>query len=232
MARYTSAYGEFISRTAEVDLLATRSRRLERKDPIGNANEINAFCRASVVLLSSHLEGYTKDLGEVALDRIFSRSVDRSKLSKRFFHSLSSPRFSEFKDTKDPETLAKQMFDFLYEDGHLWSESGPFPSAISIDRFSKGFASPSVDKISSFFGRFGFSDFRKKLGSRLAGDFLVVTNMVENIVAKRNDIAHGDPTATTTPSDLLHMLQKSRQFCVATDQVFSDWFKANFCSLR
>jgi hypothetical protein len=232
MPRYTRAYSEFIARTTEVALLTTRSRRLECKDPIGNAHEINAFCRASVVLLSSHLEGYTKDLGEIALDRIFSRSVDRSKLNLRFFHSLSSSRFSDLRDTKDPDSLAKQMFDFISVEGQLWSTTGPFPTAISIDRFSKGFASPSVDKISSFFGRFGFSDFKRKLGTKLAGDFLVVTNMVENIVAKRNDIAHGDPSATATPSDLLQMLEKSRQFCVATDMVFADWFKVNFCSLR
>jgi hypothetical protein len=232
MPRYTRAYSEFINRTAEVDLLTRRSRQLEKRDPIKHSNEINASCRASVVLLSSHLEGFTKDIGEVALERIFERSVDRSKLSPRFFHSLSSSRFSDLKEARDPDALARQMFEFISAEGHLWSQTGPFPCAISIEKFSKGFASPSLEKIASFFGRFGFTDYKRRLGSRLAGDFLVVTNMVENIVTKRNDIAHGNPSACVTPSDLVQMIDKSRKFCVATDVVFADWFKSKYCSLR
>lgn len=232
MPRFTRAYSDFIARTAEIKLLASRGKGLERSDPILNAPAINAFCRASVVLLSSHIEGFTKDLGEIALDRIFEKSVDRSQLSMRFFHSLSSTHFNELRDTRDPEALAKQMFNFILVEGDHWKLSGPVPRAIPIDKFSKGFASPSVEKIASFLGRFGFTDYKRKLGAKLAIDFLVVTNMIENVVQKRNDIAHGDLSATATPSDIFQMLEKTRQFCMATDCVFADWFKENYCSLR
>ena len=71
MSKYTKAYSGFLHRLSEIDAInhvaKQYTRRLGRKDDAATAN---ALCRASVVLLSSHIEGYIGDLAEITLYRI------------------------------------------------------------------------------------------------------------------------------------------------------------------
>lgn len=58
MSRYTKPYSAYSKRIAEVDTLRRLAASKERLDAIKLRAEINALCRGSVVLLSSHLEAY------------------------------------------------------------------------------------------------------------------------------------------------------------------------------
>ena len=69
MSRYTPVYSSFCTRLDEVETLRQFALIREREDPIGLRREINALCRGSVVLLSSHVEAYIKELGELAVCR-------------------------------------------------------------------------------------------------------------------------------------------------------------------
>jgi hypothetical protein len=53
-----------------------------------------------------------------------------------------------------------------------------------------------------------------------------------HLVDIRNQIAHGDPLATKTPSDVRDMKSIIQSFCMETDSVFANWWKTQFCSIR
>lgn len=213
-------------------LLVKSARKLERADAVAHTDEISALCRAAIVLQCSHLEGYIKDLGEIAIARLYERSVARSKLSSSFFYFLSKDHFDEIRETADHGKLADKVFSFVDRDGELWSFDGPFPGQISYDRFSKGFASPSEKKIASFLGRFGATNFKRDLMRCLANDYPATSNMVSDMVTTRNNIAHGDATSSKTPGDVLVMIGFIKRYVAATDDVFASWCSANLCSIR
>ena len=123
MTRYTSTYSSFVARLGEVELLRRDAQKKERVDPVSKSDEINALCRGSVVLLSSHVEAYIKDLGELALEAFYNKSVNRSKFSARFFYHISKDMLDEIQDTSDPEKIATKVFSFLGSDFDYWSKT-------------------------------------------------------------------------------------------------------------
>ncbi len=232
MPRYSRAYSAFRSRLGEVEILNAAAKKKEVADPVKLADEINALCRGAIVLLSSHVEAYVKELGEVALDSFYEKRIPRELFSDKLFYHISKDSFDEIKNTSDPEKIAKKIFSFIYSDLEYWSKSGPFNDQIPSDRFNSGFSNPAFSKIKAYFSRFGYETYHHDFYTRLAAEAQPTTNMLDHLVATRNNIAHGDPTATKTPKDIKEMILVISQFCRITDQVFSDWCKVNFCSIR
>ena len=232
MGRYTLAYSSLSRRLVEVEILYRAAAIKEKKDAIGFSDEINALCRGAIVLLSSHLEGYVKELGEITLNAIHTRSVNRTAVVKRFFYHISKDLINEIKDTSDPERIAEKVFSFLASDLVFWERTGAFPIPLPTDRFNSGFSNPSYLKIVKYFNRFGYHAYRTDLTNILRANYTVTTNMVNHLVDVRNKIAHGDPTATKTPSDVRDMVRIIREYSRVTDSLFGSWCKANLCPIR
>jgi hypothetical protein len=232
MPRYTSAYSSFITRLSEVNLLCRAAIGKEKMDAIAHRKEIDALCRGAIVLLCSHVEAYIKELGEVTLDRLHSSRTDRSVVSQRVFYNISKDVISEIKDTSDHDLIAEKIFGFSQSDLSFWSKTGPFPIQIPAERFNKGFSNPGFDKIKGYFHRFGYEEFRKDFYRKLKAKGTVTHNMVDHMVSTRNNIAHGDPSATKTPSDILDMISIVKLFCRTTDDVFCGWCRSKLCKLR
>ena len=232
MARYTTAYSSFVERLEEVERLRMFAARKEKQDPVKSRLDISALCRGAVVLLSGHLEAYIKELGEIAIDSLYQKSVPREKLCTRFFYHISKDFIDEIKDTSNPNLIGDKVFSFLSNDLQFWSRSGSFPISVPADRFNKGFSNPAFKKIKSYFNRFGYSNYKNDLASRLGPDFLPTINMVEHLVETRNKIAHGDPSATKTPSEIKDMISMVKRYCAETDGVFANWWRRKFCAIR
>lgn len=232
MARYTTAYSSFVTRLDEVETLRRFAAVKEREDPVAMRADISALCRGSVVLLSSHLEAYVKELGELALDSLYSQSVTRSNLEPRFFYHISKNTLDEIKDTSDPDRISEKVFEFLRDDGVFWSRSGAFSEAVPSERFNKGFSNPAFKKIKAYLNRFGYIDYRHDLAVKLQANFQPTVNMIDHLVDTRNKIAHGDPSATKTPSEVKDMMAIVKRYCSETDSVFATWWKTSFCSIR
>jgi hypothetical protein len=232
MARYTSAYSSFVSRLDEVKLLRSLASSREKTDPINRTREINAFCRAAIVLLCAHLEAYIKEVGEVALTGIHLKSLARTDLASRFYYHISKDKIDEIKNTADHDKIADKIFAFLATDLLYWSRTGPFTEALPVDRFNTGFSNPAFEKIKAYFNRFGYSDYRRDLAHLLKVDYVVTINMVDHLVDTRNKIAHGDLGVTKTPGDIRDMVLIIRDYCQATDSVFASWCRANLCTIR
>jgi hypothetical protein len=232
MARYTEAYSSFVRRLDEVEILRRLAAKKERSDPVGLRNEINAISRSAVVLLSSHLEGYIKELGELALNSLLTNGIDRSRMPNGFFYHISKEEIRKIKESNDADTMGEKIFDFLQSEHVHLSKSGPFTMIIEVEKFNKGFSNPAFKKISAYIGRFGFDRYSSDLGRKLGRDYSACKTKVEYLVATRNKIAHGDPNATETPSDIKKMMELIRQFACATDDCFANWWKVNYCKLR
>lgn len=232
MSRYTVSYSEFIARLREVELLRAAAAHKELTDPVGLRNEINALCRGAIVLLSSHVEGYIKDVGEAALDAFFTKSVDRTGISSRTFYHISKDVIDEMRDTADTIKIADKIFDFIATDMSFWSKSGPFTTPIPADRFNRGFSNPKFRKVRAYFNRFGYEEYGKDFYAKLRADAKITENMLDHLVDIRNNIAHGDLSATKTPSDLRDMISIVGRFCRTTDDIFSNWCRDNYCSIR
>lgn len=232
MARYTSSYSSFVTRLNEVKVLRKSAEKKVRINPVRMRDEINALCRGSIVLLSSHVEAYIKEVGELALDAFYNKSVTRSKFSPRFFYYISKDTLDELKDTSEPDKIANKVFSFLKSDFDFWSKTGPFATQIPPERFNKGFSNPSFKKVKSYFNRFGYEEYSNDFNRKLGADAPLTKNTLDHLVDTRNNIAHGDPRATKTPADIKEMIDIITCFCRVTDQIFGDWCKTNFCSIR
>ena len=232
MARYTSSYGSFVARLGEVELLRRDAEKKERDDPVNKRDEINALCRGSIVLLSSHVEAYVKEVGELALGYFYIKSVSRAGFSSRFFYHISKDLLDQIKDTSDHDKIAEKVFSFLESDYEFWSKTGSFVKQVPSDRFNQGFSNPAFKKVNSYFRRFGYDNFKNDFYRKLRADAAITENMLDYLVDTRNNIAHGDPSATKTPADLKDMIVIITRFCRVADEIFGDWCKTNFCSIR
>jgi RiboL-PSP-HEPN len=232
MASYTSAYSSFIRRLDEVELLRRFASEREKTDAIRFRKEINALCRGGIVLLCGHLEAFIKELGEVALDSMHSKKVARTQVASRLYYHISKNLLDEIQDTSDPERLADKVFAFIDSDLDFWSKVGPFPQTIPVDRFNKGFSNPAFKKIKSYFNRFGYSEYKSDLARVLKADYQLTINMVDHLVDTRNKIAHGDPAATKTPSEVKDLTAIIRIYCITTDTIFASWCGRKFCPIR
>ena len=232
MARYTSAYSSFVSKIGEVELLCRFALKKERQDPIRLRNEVNALCRGAIVLLSGHLEAFVKELGELAIDSLYAKQISRSQISSRFFYHISKNLLDEIQDTSDLDRKANKIFSFIRSDISYWSKTGPFPDQVPTERFNQGFSNPIYKKIKVYFKRFGYFQYDHDLSRKLQAMYLPTVNMVDQLVAIRNQIAHGDPLATKTPSDVKDIKTIIKRYCMETDSVFASWWKTQFCTIR
>lgn len=233
MARYTAAYSEFVIRTGEVLLLVRRARKLERSaQAFERGDEINALCRGAIVLLSSHVEAYVKELAECFLDAIHVKQVNRSKLHDRFFYYASKEWVNKLRDSTEPESVTTEVFRFLDGESELWERDGPLPKAVDSDAFCKGFSNPKFEKIKRLLGRFGYDGLRHHINVTHQADAVLLISHIEQIVDTRNAIAHGESSATRTPTEVRTLINSSKEFCRTVDDGFASWCRAKVCSIR
>ena len=233
MTRYTAAYSGFIRRVPEVDVLRKLAERnLRLSTPIRSSRIVNPLCRASIVLLSSHIEGYVEDLAEVILDRIVESEMQKNTLASRFLYYFSKDIVDEIRETRDPDKVAEKLRALLNRDMDIWSTESTFQAYLPVERFISGFSTPKFEEVCRFIGRFGYQNYKRDLQRLLQANFQSCTNMVNNVVEQRNRIAHGDASISATPGDIVTMLDLVQTFCRSTDVVVGDWFKSVGCSIR
>ena len=233
MVRYTRAYSRFVDRLPEVEMLCRLARQqLRSEGPLRGARMANPLCRAGVVLLSSHIEGYVEDLSDIILHRVYESRTPKQALAPRFLYYFSKDLIDEINDTRDPDKISVKMRDLFERDKDIWSSNSEFQEELLSERFASGFSTPKFNEIRRFVARFGYGDYRQDMGRHLEAKFRPCINMVDNVVDQRNKIAHGDAIATATPSDLASMLHLVRLFCRSTDVVVGNWFRTIGCSIR
>ena len=208
--------------------------RAAEKEPINRKTytRVNALFRSGVVLLNSHIEGFIEELGTIAVERIGSLGVNKSVLSDAFRYYFSDDLISVIKQSDNPGVISPRVQELFARDGHVWDTSLKYSLRLETDRFVRRFSTPRHNNIKSFFGRFGYDKFEQDMFQRLKATAVPCQNMVDQVVAQRNKIAHGDPLATGTPADLSDMVRLVKDYCRCTDQIVGDWFRGIGCPIR
>lgn len=232
MARYTIAYSNFLKGLTEINLLLKLAQQYEKQDPIRLTPTINVLCRSAIVLLSSHLELFIKELGQLALDRFHTKRISRNCLSSQFYYHISKKTIQEIKKMEDHGKIAEKIFEFLLNDLPFWERTGPFPKPLPADLFNKGFSNPAYKKIKTYFNRFGYQDFHGHFLLKMQSKGQITINAIDNLVNLRNEIAHGSHNASQTPTDIIALMDIVKLFCNNVDDLFSKWCRINFCSIR
>ncbi|MBU4231517.1 MAG: hypothetical protein L6277_06195 [Desulfobacterales bacterium] len=233
MSKYTQAYSNFIKRISEISAVRRLATKHSRLPTITRSAYLgNALCRAAVVLLSGHIEGYIENLAEIGLERIFSKKMIKSKLANSFLYHCSKDIITEIKNASNPNVISTKVKLLIDRDSDIWSNAPIFNSTLPSELFIHGFGNPTFDEIKKFFRRFGYLELSHDLSNLLRGNYFVCVNMINHVVDQRNKIAHGDFTIVNTPRDIENMIQLVILFCRCTDIAVSNWFKLKGCLIR
>lgn len=233
MPRYTSAYSNLIVRFDEIASLLRLAKSVSISQPVHLATrQINSLCRGGVVLLSSHIEGYVEEVGQLAIVQIGSRGVAKGQVARRFRYHLSRDLIRDIKDTSHPGRISAKIDALLARDHHIWDTHSQFTTQITAEVFVSDFSNPTHDKIKHFFARFGYASFPHDLATRLGPSYAGCRNMLDQVVDQRNRIAHGDAITTGTPTDLAQMMTLVKLYCREADSSVGDWFRSIGCPIR
>lgn len=193
---------------------------LERADPtpIGGTPVDPAIARvvgrATVVLLSSHFERYIYAINEEAIRHLAISVIDGSQLpeSMRLLHARPAldTLFATHWDKR-----SSQLEEFLSTDGWLWMPISP--ARLDHERLLTWMKAPTPKNLVRYYGYWGITDI-----------FSAITNTphtrtelwlrLEELVRKRNNIAHGDATTEATPTDLRSYTRSALRFCERADR--------------
>ncbi len=176
-----------------------------------------AINRSSVVLLTSHFERYVRALNEEAVDAVNASAIGGEVLPIGLRLQHSRTRLDLMLETQW-NNRAPQLESFTSQDGWLWGDASK--GDLEADRLLKWMRSPSPDRIKRFFEMWGADDVFGAI-TRTHHTRARLWTKIDELVAKRNLIAHGDPTASATFQDVASYLAVVRAFSVRADRVMS-----------
>ena len=178
---------------------------------------VRAINRGSVVLLSSHLERYLRGLNEEAVGVIDAAAIGGSALPETFRLQHSKIPIDELAAAQW-DKRADMLSQFVVKDGWLW---GSTPKAnLEHDRLLRWMKSPSPKRASRMFKLWGVSDIFSAITRQPRTKQRMMLKL-EELVDKRNDIAHGDSGAEATHQDISAYVVVVQIFCERADRILA-----------
>ncbi len=178
---------------------------------------VRAINRGSVVLLSSHLERYLRGLNEEAVGVIDAATVGGYALPETLRLQHSKIPIDELAAAQW-DNRAAMLSQLVEKDGWLW---GSTPKAnLEHDRLLRWMKSPSPKRASRMFKLWGVSDIFSAITRQPRTKQRMMLKL-EELVDKRNDIAHGDSGAEATYQDIASYVAVVRTFCERADRILA-----------
>ena len=202
---------------AEVRDLQTASPRLTGSTP-GTLGLTRAVGRASVVILSSHLEGYIDSLNLEAVSVVNAAGVG-PQLSETLRLLHSKPSVEALTGASwEGAARAKLLAEFVANDAWLWgaNQSG----VLQPDRLLTWMKSPNPRSLIRYFRYWGIEDVFTRI-TRAPHTRDDLWRRLKELVDKRNSIAHGDLGTSATAGDIRAYVKAVRTFAVRTDAVLA-----------
>jgi hypothetical protein len=178
-----------------------------------------AIGRASVVLLSSHLERYIRNLNEEAVEFVNSAGVIGPSLpeSLRLLHSKGSVD-DLYRTNWEIQARATMLMTFAQADMWLWVPGGT--GHLQQARLLTWMRTPMPVEIQRYFRYWEIRDIFSAV-TRKAHTRSHFWLKVEELVTKRNNIAHGDLLTEATQEDVQAYVEVVKELCQRIDRQFS-----------
>lgn len=199
-------------------------RELQRsvpKPPPGQMTGVTlarAIGRASVVLLSSHLEAFIYALNAEAVATVNSAGVESARLPQalRLLHSKSAVDAISATSWEN-NARAGQLESYNVSDAWLWSNG---VGTLEGDRLLVWMKSPGPKNLKRYFAYWGIDDVFGRIARRPAIR-IELWRRLNELVDKRNAIAHGDLGTAVTPDDVRLYLKAVQTLGERVDRALS-----------
>ena len=178
---------------------------------------VRAINRSSVVLLTSHLERYLRALNEEATDAVNAVAIQGTTLPEalRLQHSRAAVDLMVETQWRN---RSGQLESFISRDGWLWGDATK--GELEAERLLAWMRSPYPDRIKRFFAMWGIDDVFGTV-TRAPHTRARLWTRLDELVGKRNQIAHGDPTTGATFQDIASYLAVVKEFCTRSDRAMA-----------
>lgn len=199
---------------AEVRELQTAAPRRTGSTP-GALALTRAVGRASVVILSSHLEGYIDSLNLEAASVVNAAGTPAAQLAEslRLLHSKSAVEALTGASWEGP-ARAKLLAEFVASDAWLWGTDQA--GALQPDRLLMWMKSPNPKALLRYFRYWGIEDIFARI-TRASHTRDDLWRRLKELVDKRNSIAHGDLATSATAADIRSYVKAVQTFAVRAD---------------
>ncbi|MFB8242855.1 MAE_28990/MAE_18760 family HEPN-like nuclease [Kitasatospora purpeofusca] len=206
MSANIAAYKDFVSSTDEINhLLAARpsSPLIPRADEAVRLE--NAVHRASLVLLVAHFEGFAKAALREYVDEICAVRPPARKVPPALLELFTRERIQEIASLSPGEERVNRTRRLFSGFSGLWDEERSIdPRVISSKILARQMTSLRPNVLREAFSLIGISDIINEATEalRVNGFSIRVDVKLEEIVDKRNLIAHGDYSVKPTSAEL------------------------------
>lgn len=195
---------------------------LQRADPtpIGAPPAIpevtRVIGRASVVLLSSHFERYVYAINEEAIQLVNDTGIKGLELSEEMRLLHSQPIVDGLIATSW-ERRGKQLTTLIKEEAWLWAQVGS--GLLDHDRLIEWMKAPTPKNLMRYFRYWGIKDIFEAI-TRASHTKSELWLRIDELVRKRNNIAHGDLTTEATHADIVSYRDATTRFSERVDRKF------------
>lgn len=174
-----------------------------------------AIGRASIVLLSSHFERYIRAVNEEVTEHINAAAVSMASIPELIKLLHARPAIEELSACAW-ENRGGKLKEFQVSDGWLWLSS-PASGRLEHSRILLWMKSPKPDNLVRFYRYWQIDDIFRAITSKdhTMRDFRL---RLGELVNKRNNIAHGDPSVEATQQDIRLLRGSVWSFCERADR--------------
>ncbi|MBX7259694.1 MAG: hypothetical protein K1Y02_25280 [Candidatus Hydrogenedentes bacterium] len=177
----------------------------------------NALYRGSVVLLSSHLERYVESLIVEAVDAINSVNPAVSSLPEALRMAQIEQSLRVAFETKNVATRIGALKSIVQDMSWFWEDTGTC-NRLRGGPLIDGFDNPLPRRINRLFESIGVGGVvGRAVGLDGSTDRGIIEVKVEELVQKRNAIAHTGMTTDLTQEDVMFYMRCSRKLVRGID---------------
>jgi hypothetical protein len=216
---HSKARGEYFRNGHEIfELLRTVPYDSDQMRSLKARELANALLRGSVVLLSSHLERYVESLVVEAVDALNLASLTADVIPEVLQLAVISEPVRQAHETKDSAKKASKLRALV--DGYAWFWEATQACKLSSEVLIRSFDNPLPERIRVILRNFGISD---AVGLAVAQyenpDRRLIEAKVQELVEKRNAVAHTGMTFDLTKADVVSYLVSTHRLVRGLDVV-------------